>query len=140
MATPYIRIVPDLPLPLMHLELWVTRRKDRPRSSRILRRTYTVARRITQDGGGSGPWVFLVDPDPPNPKTRRLRALLALRPDEDLWVELVFYPNRVRARNIIRRIWKDPQFAVHAAALDRLVSRRRPGYNGTLAYASLKPV
>jgi hypothetical protein len=108
--------------------------------SRILRRTYSVARRITQEEGGSRPWTFLVDPDPPNPKTTRLRTTLGLRPEEDLWVEFVSYPNRRLMRNIIRRIWKDPQFAVHASALDGLVSRRKAGYPATLAYARLKPV
>jgi hypothetical protein len=124
----------------MHLELWVTLRKDRTRASRNLRRAYSVARRITQDRGGSGPWVFLVDADPPDPKTARLRTTLALRPGEDLWVELVFYPSKVRGRNIIRQIWKDPQFAVHAAALDGLVSRRKAGYQAMLAYARQKLV
>jgi len=84
--------------------------------------------------------VYLVEPDPPDSKTVRLRTTLGLRPEEDLWLELVSYPNRVLARTIIRRIWKDPQFAVHAAALDSLISRRKAGYQATLAYARLKPV
>jgi hypothetical protein len=63
-----------------------------------------------------------------------------LRPTEDLWVEFVFYPKKALMRSIIRQIRKDPQFAVHAAALDGLVSRRKAGYPATLAYARLKLV
>jgi hypothetical protein len=95
---------------------------------------------MTQDGGGSGPWVFLVSPDPENPKTARLRTVMGLRPEEDLWLELVFYPNRTRMRAIIRRIWKEPRFALHAEALDGLISKRKVGYAATLAYASLKQI
>lgn len=128
------------PLPTMHLELWVTHRKDRTRASRLLRKSYEVARRVTQEGGGNGPWLFLIDPDPKEPTTTRLRTTLRLRPDEDLWLELVFYPNRARMRKIIRQIWKEPGFTVNAAALDRLISRRRTGYQATLAYATLASV
>ena len=130
------RLVP--PLPTVHLELWVARRKDRTRVSRILRRVYRIARRITKDGGGSGPWVFLVDADPTKTKTARLRAILGLRPDEDLWMELVFYPNKVRMRTIIRRIWNHPQVTANADALAGLVSSRKSGYQATLAYATLQ--
>jgi hypothetical protein len=129
---------PVPPLPTLHLELWVALRKDRTRLSRILRRTYKVARRITQGGGGNGPWVFLIDQDPMNAKTTRLRTILGLRTEEDLWLELVFYPNRVSMRNIIRRIWIDPQFGGYAATLDSLISRRKAGYEATVAYAALK--
>jgi hypothetical protein len=128
------------PLPTLHLELWVTRRKDRTRARQLIRKSYTVARRITLEGGGSGPWLFLIDPDPANAKTVRLRATLGLRPAEDLWLELVFYPNRVRLRSIIRRIWKEPQFTANVAAMDALISHRKTGYDATLAYATLSSV
>src|SRR5215467_657207 len=87
------------PLPVLHLELWVALRKNRVRVSRILRDLYGVARRVTQNEGGSGPWVFIVDPDPANPKTARLRIILGLRSEEDLWMELAFYPNKNRMRS-----------------------------------------
>ena len=96
------------PLPTLHLELWVALRKDRMRISRIIRKTYRIARRITLARGGHGPWAFLVDHDPTQSKTPRLRSILGLRPEEDLWVELAYYPNKVRMKNIIRRIWKQP--------------------------------
>lgn len=127
-------------VPKLHFELWVALRKDRARMSRITRSLYRVARRITQDGGASGPWLFLVDQDPPNPKTRRLRKSLGLKPHEDLWMELVFYPNRVRMKTIIKQIWKQPQVNALADTLDSLLSKRRVGYRGTIAYAGLRAV
>ena len=117
--------------------MWVALRKDRARLGRTLRKIYGIAGRITDDGGGSGPWLYLVDPDPSNPKTARLRAILGLRPNEDLWMELVFYPNRARMRSIIRRVWKQPGVRVNAGALDDLLSTRKAGYQATIAYAAL---
>lgn len=92
------------------------------------------------DGGGSGPWVFLVDPDPPNRRTQRLRGILGLRPNEDLWVELAFYPNKGRMKNTIRRIWKQPGFIEAATGLDGFLSKRKPGFDATLAYGVLQNV
>jgi hypothetical protein len=129
-----------LSLPKLHLELWVARRRNQARLSRLLRRIYRVARRITEEGGGSGPWVYLVDPDPANARTTRLRILLGLRPDEDLWIELVYYPSRVRMRKIIAQIWKHPVVMANAQALDALLSNRKTGYQATIAYAALKAV
>lgn len=65
---------------------------------------------------------------------------MKVRPNEDLWVELVYYPNKTRMKNIIRRIWKHPEFAAIATGLDRLVSRRKPGFDATLAYGVLEKV
>ena len=121
----------------MHLELWVSRRKHRAQHNRLIRKSYAVARRVTQAGGGHGPWLFLIDPDPAKPKTVRLRTSLQLNADEDLWLELVFYPNRASMKKIIRQIWKEPGFTLPASALDKLISRRRAGHQATLAYATL---
>ena len=125
-------------MPVLHLELWVASRKDRARIRDVTRKVYSVARRVTESEGGSGPRVFLVDQDPPRPKTPRLRGLFGLRSHEDLWVELAFYPNKVRMKKIIRKIWTNPGFNVHVSKLDRLVSKRKIGYPGTLAYAALQ--
>lgn len=125
-------------VPKLHFELWVALRKDRARMSRITRSVYRVAGRITKGGGGNGPWLFLVDKDPPNPKTPRLRTILGLKPNEDLWIELAFYPSRVEMKKIIRQIWKQPQISTLADRLDGLLSKRRIGYRGTLAYAALR--
>lgn len=125
-------------LPTLHLELWVSLRKDRARTRQIIRRVYRIARQVTEDEGGNGPRVFLVEQDPPSPKTPRLRSLLGLRPQEDLWVEMAFYPNQVRMKKIIRKIWKQQQFIVHANKLEGLLSKRKIGYQGILAYATLQ--
>lgn len=105
---------------------------------RITRKVYRIARQVTEDEGGIGPRVFLVEQDPPSPKTPRLRSIFGLRPQEDLWVELAFYPNKVRMKRIIRKIWKLPQFNALAGTLDSLVSKREVGYQGTHAYAALQ--
>lgn len=123
--------------PIQHLELFVSLRKDRARVRRVLRELYAVARPVTQERGGAGPWVYLVDRDPPEARTRRLRATLDLQPDEDLWIELAFYPDRAVMRKIIKSIWQRPEFARPAAELDELVSARRVGYEATLALAML---
>jgi hypothetical protein len=123
--------------PVQHLELFVSLRKDRARVRRVVRKLYAVARPVTEEGGGAGPWTYLVDPDPPDPPTRRLRATLGLRPDEDLWIELAFYPNRLAMRRIIRRIWRSPDFATQATELNDLLSVREIGYDATLALAKL---
>ena len=39
------------------------RPKDRVRMSRITRKIYHIARQVTEDEGGGGPRVFLVDLD-----------------------------------------------------------------------------
>ena len=122
----------------MHLELWVSLRRDRRRVSAILTRVYNIARRITEQGGGSGPWTFLVDPDPPNPHSDRLRRILGLRPDEDLWVELTFYPTKSSMRSIIRRIWSDGNFKLEAAALDTVISKRETSHQAMVAIAALR--
>ena len=122
---------------MLHFELWVAPGKNRSEIRRLLGKSYRVARRITSEGGGVGPWVFLVSRDPRNPKTPRLRKMLGLRPNEDLWIELVFYPNKSRMRGIIKRIWKDQEFNASAARIDQLLSNRKAGYHATIAYASI---
>ena len=104
----------------------------------ITRKIYRIARQFTEDEGGSGPRVFLVEQDSPNPKTQRLRSILGLRPQEDLWVELTSYPNKVRMKGIVRKIWKQPQFIKHASKIESLLSKRKIAYQGTLAYAALQ--
>ena len=61
-----------------------------------------------------------------------------MRREEDLWLELAFYGSKTGRRNIIRRIWKHPQVIASARALDGLLSRRRAGYQATVAHAQLR--
>ena len=105
---------------------------------KLLRNVYRIARKITHGGGGFGPWVFLADPDPKKTSTVRLRRLLGLKPEEDLWVELAFYPDKTRMRSIIRQIWKHPQIETVMRPLGPLLSKRKPGYEATLAYLTLQ--
>lgn len=122
----------------LHFELWVANRKDRAKMRRSLRNVYRIARKITHDGGGFGPWVFLADPDQKKTSTVRMRRLLGLKLEEDLWVELTFYPNKTRMRSIIHDIWKHPQIEKVMSPLGPLLSKRKPGYEATLAYLMLQ--
>lgn len=128
------------PPPTLHLELWVSKRKDRASLSKTLRRLYSIARRITQEEGGNGPWVYLANPDSHRTEGVRLRRVLGLRRKEDLWVELAFYSNSREMRATIRKIWKYPQFQAMANSLSPLLSRRRAGYEATIALLTLKDV
>ena len=120
--------------------MWVAKRKDRAILRKKLRNVYHIARKITHHDGGFGPWVFLADPDTKQTKTVRLRRLLGLKLGEDLWIELTFYPDKLRMRGIIRKIWEHPQIEEVMSPLAHLVSKRRPGYEATLAYLMLQGV
>ena len=130
----------DPPMPIVHFEIWVSNRKDRRRMRAATSGAYQSARRITQSSGGSGPWIFLVDQDPPDAKSPRLRKILGVQPKEDLWAEIVFYPNRRLMKTIIARIWKDGKFQANAKKLDRLVCRRVPEYQGVVAYLTRQKI
>jgi len=131
----------SVPLPqTLHYETWVALRKNRDQIRKGLRKTYRIARRITKANGGYGPWTFLVDADPAHPKTARLRKILGLKPEEDLWMELVFYPNKERMKSIIKQIWNEPEFTKVAGSTDKLLSKRKVGYEATLAYGSLQQI
>lgn len=128
------------PTHMLHFEMWVGLRKNRQQLRRTLKRVYNIARPITQHGGGSGPWLFIVNRDSANPKTIRLRKMLGVNSKEDVWLELAFYPNKAEMKKIIRRIWSQPKFESVASGLDQLISKRKRGYEATLAYASLQSV
>ena len=99
---------------------------------------YKSARRITQNSGGNGPWLFLTNPDPPDANSSRLRKTLGVRSDEDLWVELTFYPDKALMKRIIAEIWKDQTFLSLAKRLDPIVSKRLPGFQGIVAILTLQ--
>ena len=124
--------------PTLHLEMWVSPRKNRAKMKRVLRRVYSLARPLTRKGGGNGPWVYLVNPDQVKSRTPRLRTILGVESQEDLWIELAFYPDKVGMRRIIQHIRKQPKFIKIAGGLDGLYSKRKRGYEGTLAYGLLQ--
>ena len=126
--------------PTLHLEMWVSPRKNRAQMKRTLRRVYALARPLTKKGGGNGPWVYLVNPDQVKSRTPRLRTILGVESQEDLWIELAFYSDKVGMRMIIQHVWKQPKFIKIAGELDGLYSRRKWGYQGTLAHAQLQRI
>ncbi len=128
------------PLPILHFETWVTARKNSDRALRLIKIMYTIARKTTREGGGTGPWVFIVGLDSRNAKGQRLRKTLDVDPGEGLWAELAFYPDRARIRSVIKRIWNDRRFRALAQMLDPLVSKRKHGRQDILSIASLQPV
>ena len=124
--------------PMLHLEIWVSPSKNRAQMKRALRTVYALARPLTRKGGGNGPWVYLVNSDQVKSRTPRLGKILGVRADEDLWIELAFYADKLGMRRIIQQIWKQPKFIKIAGGLDGLYSRRKLGYEGTLAHALLQ--
>ena len=101
---------------------------------------YHHARQATRDGGGNGPWVFLAYKDAPTVKSLRMKALLEVRLDEDLWVELASYPNRPSMMKIIRQLRHNTEFKASTRTLNRLVSRRIRAYQGAMALALLQQI
>ena len=110
----------------IHVELFVTARLDRGRVRRSCRDLYARVRPTTARAGGDGPWLYLL-----KTPTRRLtwpehlRRALGVRPDEDLWLELAFYPSIRRGRSIIRSLRKDPEVRATALTAEGYNIRRR---------------
>jgi hypothetical protein len=121
---------------IVHVELYVVPRKHRAAFRASLRSPIRFARSITRAGGGTGPDYYLLDPRRARRGTPQLGAFLFVRPTEDLWVEIAFYPNWQKRRLILRRIWADPRFTVAAHDIERFVARRPRAWgvaNGSLA-------
>jgi hypothetical protein len=57
---------------------------------------------------------------------------LNVRADEDLWIELAFYPNRPSMMKIIRQLRHDTEFKAIAGRLNQLVSKRIHGCQGAI--------
>ena len=47
-----------------------------------------------------------------------------MKPDEDLWLELAFYPGTLAMRNILRLVWKSPHVAGLAQQVEGLQRKR----------------
>src|SRR5215469_14700216 len=92
--------------------MWVAPSKSRAKVRKTIKSVYGIARPITQRGRGSEPWTFLVDADPPNAKTMRLRKSLGVSAKEDVWIELALYPNEVAMKKTSDRygviqVWRE---------------------------------
>lgn len=128
------------PLPILTVKLFVSPRKNREALRKSAEAVYHHGRRITQDGGGNGPWIFLAYEDAPTVKSLRMRGILDVNLDEDLWVELAFYPDRPKMMKIVRQLRHDKEFKARARKLDQLVSRRIHGYQGAVALALIQNI
>lgn len=84
--------------------------------------------------------MFLVDADPAHPKTLRMRKMLGVNSGEDVWLEMTFYPSKIEMKKIIGQVWKHPRIADPMSQLDPIISKRKRGYEATLAYATLQSV
>ena len=110
----------------VHVELFVTARRDRGHVRRRCHDLYAQARPTTARAGGDGPWLYLLKkPTRPLVWPEHLRKAMGVRSDEDLWLELAFYPSVRRGRAIIRSLRKDPEVSDKALAAERYNIRRR---------------
>jgi hypothetical protein len=69
-----------------------------------------------------------------------MKRTLDVSLDEDLWVELAFYPNRPNMMKMVRQLRHDKEFKASTRELDRLVSRRIHGYQGAMVLALLQKI
>jgi len=123
----------------IHVELFVTARRNRGRLRRSCRDLYARVRPATARAGGDGPWLYLLSqPTRPLAWPEHLRRALGVRPDEDLWLELAFYPSIRRGRTTIRTLRKDPEIGEKAAAAEGYNLRRRRSW--TISNGDSQPV
>lgn len=110
----------------MHVEFFVTARADRRRVVAACRDLYASARALTERHGGRGPWLYLVER---SSRRRRRPATLTsavhARPNEDVWIEVTFYPDPARRRSILRALWADARIRQKAVPAERH-NRKRP--------------
>lgn len=130
----------NAPLPILTVKLFVSPRKNREALRKAAEAVYRRGRRTTHDGGGNGPWIFLAYEDAPTVKSLRMKGILDVNLDEDLWVELAFYPNRTSMMKIVRQLRHDKEFKTSTRKLEQLVSRRKHGYQGAMALALLQEI
>jgi hypothetical protein len=130
----------NTPLHILTVKLFVSPRKNREALRKAAEAVYHHGRRTTEDGGGNGPWIFLAYEDAPTVKSLRMKGILDVNFDEDLWVELTFYPNRQSMIKIVRQLRHDKEFKTSTRKLDQLVSRRIRGYQGAMALALLQKI
>jgi len=110
---------------MLHLEFFATPTAKRGRVLRQMSAVYGIAGRVTKDGGGSGPWAYLLEPKRSRRASASVRTMFNVRPDEDLWAELAFYPSRSNLRRTIGRIWKRPDFRRVVTRAESLNANRK---------------
>ena len=110
---------------MLHLELYVVPKRRRAEFRRRARIPIAYAREITRAGGGSGPHFYRVDEQRAIDGVERLANVFRVKPTEDLWVEVTFYPNRSGRRATVKKIRKTDGIAASLEALESLNSKRR---------------
>jgi len=94
-----------------------------------MRAVYDIARTTTHERGGSGPWSYLLEPKRGRKSSPSIRTLFNVRPNEDLWAEVAFYPNRSNLRGTINRIWDRPDFRAVVVEVESLNATRKGSHS-----------
>ena len=117
----------------VHVEIFVTARSDRRRVVAACRDLYGAVRGMTERGGGRGPWLYLVEDRPRrNRRPISLGSAVQARSDEDVWLEVTFYPTSSRQRSILRQLWADSRIRPKAVLAESFnLPRRRSWLLGT---------
>ena len=113
---------------VVHVELYVVPRKYRTAFRKSLREPIGIAQSITRAGAGHGPDFYRVDIERSSRTAPSIGSLLKVRSNEDLWIEIAFYPSWQRRRSILKKIWGNSKFTASVGAIDSLVSRRPRSY------------
>jgi len=92
---------------------------------RRMKAVYRIAGAVTRKGGGGGPWAYLVLPKGRRRSSPGIRALFNVRPGEDLWVELAFYPSLSNLRGTLRKIWGRADFQRIVSGAESLNASRQ---------------
>lgn len=111
---------------VIHVEVYVVPRRDRTEFRRRARKPIALVREITHTRGGSGPHFYRVDTQHLGHGVLGLGNLFKVRSNEDLWVEITFYPNSQSRQAIMNEVWKNEELAASIEALESLNSKR-PG-------------
>lgn len=123
---------------VIHLEVYAVPVRHRTEFRRRARKPIARAREITRAGGGNGPHFYRLEPRRVVGGVPGLEKLLKVRPSEDLWVEITFYPNSRRRQAIIKSIRSDVELEASLESLESLVSKRSGAW--AIANAVLQPI
>ena len=117
----------------------MTQRSDRRRLRRGCQRLYSLVRPVTEGAGGSGPHLFLLEaPSRARRRPENLQTAIGAKGDEDVWLELAFYPGGTGRRRTLNRLWADPRIARLARNVERLNLRRRRAWSLATGTAQLE--
>lgn len=96
-----------------------------------------MVRPLTRSDGGFGPHLFLLEAKPrPRRRPENLREAIGARPNEDVWLELTFYPSLEGGKLTLHKLWESPRVARLAEKVEGLNLRRKRTW--TLATGELQ--